>query len=1103
MSSKILIKRSTTSGAIPTTSDLDTGELGLNTVDKRLYTNNSGTIVELGTYPSSLNVTGNTDLDGTLNVDGAATLASGSVTGNWSVAGTLTIATPVNSTDAATKAYVDTAVSNVLDGAPALLDTLNELAAAINDDANFATTVTNALATKLPLAGGTMTGDITLGSNKITSTATPATDDTLTRKGYVDSILGSATSAADSATAAATSATNAANSATAASGSATTATTQASAASTSATNAATSETNAATSATSASNSATAAATSATNAATSATNAATSETNAGTSETNAASSASAASTSATSASNSATAAASSETNAASSATTASTAATTATTKASEASTSATNAATSETNAASSASSAATDAATVSSLYDSFDDRYLGSKASAPSVDNDGNALLTGALYFNSTDNFMYVWEGSSWSQVANRQESLAAIAASIADTAVDVFVYDTRKDSDGGAWRKRTQHTSWYNETLNTATAKARKELSCGCCDCNAETDTVTIYDGDDPDMPMWMVFNGGSIIYNGNTSSLYMLNGLLCITNDFATGVQLINFTSENIKGYRATGTSTYQGNWGSDIAGRNLGSSYWDQVAFNPTIVNGVVNDVAMTVLPNAPIDDATGLPIPTIAVATNGGVSVIKDDGSVVDSSDTNAMQSISFDINNGLYSIVTLGNRARYFQDYSSDGFAITQSYISNETPHSNPVLGEQDTFELDYVESTGDTLAFGRTRGLTKLSPNGTEGSVAYITSDYNTGWMNGDIKLATLSDTDDTDVTGSELVTNGTFDTDTSGWSTYGDAATTIAWNAGQYMDISAATAYDGASTNITTVAGETYVASVDVTLNTALNFDFRADNAGVIGSTTSSGTVTITFVATSTSENLIVRTGVNAGTFSVDNVSVRLAEEDRSVNGNGLQVFGTVTKNPVATGADLVAYSGFSSSNYLQQPYNSDLDFGTGDFCYMHWIRKIENSDYVAERIDEADSGTGFATYIRSTNKIAFYTRISASDALILEANAELTHGGWNHVVFTRQSGVLYAYINGKPAGSTAFTTNLDNSSATFRLGKPIHIAGYEFSGNLALFRASATAPSAEQILKIYNDEKYLFQENAQATLYGSSDAVTALAYDR
>ena len=39
------------------------------------------------------------------------------------------------------------------------------------------------------------------------------------------------------------------------------------------------------------------------------------------------------------------------------------------------------------------------------------------------------------------------------------------------------------------------------------------------------------------------------------------------------------------------------------------------------------------MTILPNAPIDDDTGLPVPTIAVATDGGVSVIKDDGTVVD--------------------------------------------------------------------------------------------------------------------------------------------------------------------------------------------------------------------------------------------------------------------------------------------------------------------------------------------------------------------------------------------------------------------------------------------------------------------------------------
>ena len=60
----------------------------------------------------------------------------------------------------ATQTYVTTAVSNLVAAAPGTLDTLNELAAALGDDPNFATTVTNSIAGKLSLAGGTMTGDI-------------------------------------------------------------------------------------------------------------------------------------------------------------------------------------------------------------------------------------------------------------------------------------------------------------------------------------------------------------------------------------------------------------------------------------------------------------------------------------------------------------------------------------------------------------------------------------------------------------------------------------------------------------------------------------------------------------------------------------------------------------------------------------------------------------------------------------------------------------------------------------------------------------------------------------------------------------------------------
>ena len=70
-----------------------------------------------------------------------------------------------NTTKVATTAFVTAAVNALIDSAPGTMNTLNEIAAALNDDAAFNTTVTNAIATKLPLGGGTMTGNIAHASN--------------------------------------------------------------------------------------------------------------------------------------------------------------------------------------------------------------------------------------------------------------------------------------------------------------------------------------------------------------------------------------------------------------------------------------------------------------------------------------------------------------------------------------------------------------------------------------------------------------------------------------------------------------------------------------------------------------------------------------------------------------------------------------------------------------------------------------------------------------------------------------------------------------------------------------------------------------------------
>ena len=244
----------------------------------------------------------------------------------------------------------------------------------------------------------------------------------------------SATGAASSATDAANSATTSATSATASASSASTAAaseagvdadrvaaqTAATASAASAAAALVSENNAQSSENDAETAQAAAELAETHAETAETNAETAETNAESSKTAAASSATTATTQASTATTKASEASTSATNAATSATNAAASATTATTKAATATTQATAASGSATSASSSASSATTaqaaaEAARDSALaaFDSFDDRYLGQKTSDPTLDNDGNALVAGTLYFNTTTDAMKVYEGSTW------------------------------------------------------------------------------------------------------------------------------------------------------------------------------------------------------------------------------------------------------------------------------------------------------------------------------------------------------------------------------------------------------------------------------------------------------------------------------------------------------------------------------------------------------------------------------------------------------------------------------------------------------------------------------------------------------------------
>lgn len=310
------------------------------------------------------------------------------------------VADPINANDAVNKTWAETAMSS-------------QLASATTQASNAASSASSA-STSASTAS-TQAGIATTRANEASASATAASNSATAASGSASSAAGSATTATTKATEASASAATASTKASEASTSATSASGSASSASASASTASTQATNSANSATSASNSASTATTQAGIATTKANEAS--------------SSATAAAGSASSATGSANAASTSASNAATSATNASTSASTATTQAGIATTKASEAAASATAADGSAISAASSAASAAALLDNFDDRYLGPKASAPSVDNDGNALVIGALYFDTTSGKMRVFTASGW---------IDASSASVATLATFTF-----------------------------------------------------------------------------------------------------------------------------------------------------------------------------------------------------------------------------------------------------------------------------------------------------------------------------------------------------------------------------------------------------------------------------------------------------------------------------------------------------------------------------------------------------------------------------------------------------------------------------------------------------------------------------------------
>ena len=683
-----------------------------------------------------------------------------------------------------------------------------------------------------------------------------------------------------------------------------------------------------------------------------------------------------------------------------------------------------------------------------------------------------------------------------------------IKARISDTATDIFVYDTSKDSDGGAWRHRTQNKSWYNEGAS-ATRGARKEFPAVAVIVSINNGLM-IYDGDDPNLPLWMEWtttNGTYMLRGATNGRIAAMNGIIALSNASTYGgVIVIYFLSDTSRSYRQLNSNNgSEGHFlGNGIAARNDFSTncYSNKSGGSifPKLIDENTRDIAMTVLPNAPIDTATGLPRPTIAVATIGGSCIIRDDDEQITNYTTIATQNIDihpagFMIEgitgavNDNFSLFDIGNTTRVTYYDARVGVGGYNTYLNQ---------GSGDCL----FEGKSNKIAIAQTLGLLRVEEEFSDyvsGLHNRTTSSYNTGWMQGDIKGAFLSSTDDTDITGSELITNGTFDSNVNNWventstNTHSSGRMQITRSGG-----TGATAYQA----FTTEVGKKYVATAEVNSSGSRGDLHVRDGTGwggtgllyVAGTASQTKILTGNFTATSTTSTIAFGVDNNNTSIFVDNVSVRIAEEDRSVNDNNLQVFGTVAKSAVATGAELVAYSGFNSSNYLFQPHNTDLEFGTGDYSVMLWYKGTSDSTGSREIFANLRGSSNHWVLSKEyTNKFVFDT--------VTDPNT-YAEGVWNHVAGVRRSGIANLYVNGELVGSAAADDNINDTSDGLIIGQNPDNNDWRTRGSLALLRISGSAPTDEQIKKIYNDEKCLYHENVKCTLHGTSDNVTRLAFD-
>ena len=597
----------------------------------------------------------------------------------------------------------------------------------------------------------------------------------------------------------------------------------------------------------------------------------------------------------------------------------------------------------------------------------------------------NAMLGGLAYQDPNHAILRNFEPGN----------IAAIDQKKDDETYAVFVYNTANDSDGGAWRKRTQDTSWYNEPPSWQRG-SRKEFP-AIAIIIATSSEVKIYDGDSPDCPMWMLFQrgdygqgAGNIIEDQHITDIHMLNAQLVVAQDRGTdsyGSPVINFISERI--LYMDPQSGEGGIRHGNIAGRNLDQQKDHYVGTGEggiLLGDSRMHCITQHVFPNSETDPMTGLPRPSIIVGTAGKLSVVHSNltvnngpgisggEGVLAMTDVNEQGQLAYIEKNGnpIYvRFVELKDKggfdnATHTKNYKHYNLAVARFPSIMWSPGTERVCWAGDR-KLALVNAAGCNLYLNGGQDSSTVGDNSR--IYARLNPEYPPAFLAMDnvccfIDVADKNSNTDGHLTNlGNLISNGNFGSGISGWNDKSGSGSSISWDSGnQRMAMNGAAAYARATTSFTTIVGEYYHVEVRGGFNAFGSGQFMSLQAGNVeypssgfGSLASAifkkGTwddnepLNITFRATATTTWIYIESGWNV---AVDDVYAYRCDGDK---GGGLGFtdnfgtsnvsrqlhkgaipYGSILRRKFSSNSDIVTYQ-LTSGKHLEQSYNQRLDF--------------------------------------------------------------------------------------------------------------------------------------------------------------------------